>query len=434
MKMKKINFKQFAFGLFFFIMVFSGFSGITQTNTPEKKDLKTEWRQLFNGKDLTGWKHVGPGSMSVEDGMIRGHGGMGLLYWTGEKFGNCTIRVEFKMRDSNSNSGIFIRIPIEPREEWMPVNYGYEVQIDNHPELSNEDDYHYTGMLYSMTKPLAKPGKPGPEWNTMEIILDGPKTIVFVNGVKVTEFKEGDPVPDRKFDFEPFRGPRPEYGFVGLQNHGEKDVVFFRKVEVKALQGKEKKPIKFERKKIQLFNGKDLSNWEFFLKKPTVDPKTVFIAKNGLIHMNPNPWGYMRTKESYSDYKLHVEWCYPVEATNSGVFVHYQPRDSVAFKWIECQLGAGNAGDFICEKGIDMDERVNKTKGGVKKLEESSEKKVGEWNTMEVICIANTIEVYVNGVLQNKGTNLNVNQGAVGLQVEGKDIEFRNLYLRKQKK
>ena len=240
MKMKKINFKQFAFGLFFFIMVFSGFSGITQTNTPEKKDLKTEWRQLFNGKDLTGWKHVGPGSMSVEDGMIRGHGGMGLLYWTGEKFGNCTIRVEFKMRDSNSNSGIFIRIPIEPREEWMPVNYGYEVQIDNHPELSNEDDYHYTGMLYSMTKPLAKPGKPGPEWNTMEIILDGPKTIVFVNGVKVTEFKEGDPVPDRKFDFEPFRGPRPEYGFVGLQNHGEKDVVFFRKVEVSPLQGKGK--------------------------------------------------------------------------------------------------------------------------------------------------------------------------------------------------
>jgi len=238
--MKKVNFNQWAFGLFFFVLVYSGFAGIAQTNTPEKKDLKTEWRQLFNGKDLTGWKHVGPGSMSVEDGMIRGHGGMGLLYWTGEKFGNCTIHVEFRMRDTNSNSGVFIRIPIEPREEWMPVNYGYEVQIDNHPELSNEDDYHYTGMLYSLTKPLAKPGKPGPEWNTMEITLDGPRTIVFVNGVKVTDFKEGDPVPERKFDFEPFRGPRPEVGFIGLQNHGEKDVVFFRKVEVKPLprQGK----------------------------------------------------------------------------------------------------------------------------------------------------------------------------------------------------
>ena len=45
------------------------------------------WKQLFNGKDLTGWKHVGPGEMTVENGLIRTHGGMGLLYWTGGKSG-----------------------------------------------------------------------------------------------------------------------------------------------------------------------------------------------------------------------------------------------------------------------------------------------------------------------------------------------------------
>lgn len=196
----------------------------------------TRWRQLFNGKDLAGWKHVGPGSMSVENGLVRGHGGMGLLYWTGEKFGNCTIRVVFKMQKANSNSGVFIRIPIEPFEEWMPVYYGYEVQIDNQPELSDEDEYHYTGMLYSLTKPLAKTGKPGPEWNTMEITLDGLRTLVLLNGVKVMEYQEGDPVPDRKFDFEPYRGPRPEYGFIGLQNHGENDIVFFKEVAVKSLK------------------------------------------------------------------------------------------------------------------------------------------------------------------------------------------------------
>lgn len=202
----------------------------------ESSGDQNEWRQLFNGKDLTGWKHVGPGAMVVEDGMIKGQGGMGLLYWTGGKFGNCTIHVEFKMQETNSNAGVFIRIPIEPYEEWMPVFYGYEVQIDNQPELSGEDDYHYTGGLYSLTKPLAKPGKPGPEWNTMDITLDGLRTVVYVNGVKVTDYKEGDPVPERKFDFEPFRGPRPEYGYIGLQNHGEKDVVFFRKVAVRQLK------------------------------------------------------------------------------------------------------------------------------------------------------------------------------------------------------
>ena len=142
------------------------------------------------------------------------------------------------MQKSNSNSGFFIRIPIEPREAWMPVHYGYEVQIDNTPETSNEDDYHITGTLYSLTKPLAKPGKPGPEWNTMEITLDGPRTIVFVNNEKVTDYTEGEPVPPQKFDFEPLRGRRPNEGYIGLQNHGEEDIVYFKEVAVKSISKK----------------------------------------------------------------------------------------------------------------------------------------------------------------------------------------------------
>jgi hypothetical protein len=209
---------------------------ILTSDLPVNAQDKTGWRQLFNGKDLTGWKHVGPGSQYIEDGLIKSKGGMGLLYWQGEKFQNCIIRVVFAMRDSNSNSGVFIRIPTEPTEEWMPVNKGYEVQIDNAPEKSGEDDYHYTGMLYSLTKPLAKTGKPGPQWNTMEITLDGPRTIVYLNGVKVTDFKEGDPVPAKKFDFEPERGPRPLSGYMGIQNHSDKDVVFFKEVSVKPLK------------------------------------------------------------------------------------------------------------------------------------------------------------------------------------------------------
>ena len=197
---------------------------------------KDGWRQLFNGKDLIGWKHAGPGEQYVENGFIKSHGGMGILYWQGEKFGNCIIKVVWRMRDENSNSGIFIRMPVEPREEWMPVHYGYEVQIDNKPELSDEDEYHYTGTIYSLTKPLAKPAKPGPEWNTTEITLDGLRTIVYVNGIKVTDYKEGDPVPERKFDFEPHRGPRPETGYIGIQNHGETDVVFFKEIAVKPLK------------------------------------------------------------------------------------------------------------------------------------------------------------------------------------------------------
>src|SRR5271154_2846547 len=75
-------------------------------------DSTKGWRPLFNGKDLVGWKHVGDGNMTVEDGLIKNHGGMGLLYWTGEKFGNCTIKVVYRMEKENSNAGFFIRIPI----------------------------------------------------------------------------------------------------------------------------------------------------------------------------------------------------------------------------------------------------------------------------------------------------------------------------------
>jgi len=200
------------------------------TARPQSK----EWKQLFNGKDLTGWKHVGPGFMTVEDGLIRTHGGMGLLYWTGGKFGNCRIRAVFQMTHHNDNSGVFIRIPIEPREEWMPVHYGYEVQIDN--DAPGEDEYHITGTLYSLTKPLAKPGKYGPEWNTMVITIDGPHTLVVLNGVTVTDYTEGQPVPERKFDFEPQRGPRPMEGYMGLQNHSDNDVVLFKEVAVQSLK------------------------------------------------------------------------------------------------------------------------------------------------------------------------------------------------------
>ena len=195
----------------------------------------TGWKQLFNGKDLTGWRHVGPGGITVEDGLMQTHGGMGLTYWSGGKVGDCVIRVVYKMRDHNDNSGVYIRIPLEPREAWMPVHYGYEAQIDNEPETSKEDEYHVTGTLYSLTKPKARPGKPGPEWNTMEVTLQGPRTLVKLNGVLVTDYTEGQPVPPQKFDFEPIRGPRPLKGWFGLQNHSDNDVVFFKEVAIKQM-------------------------------------------------------------------------------------------------------------------------------------------------------------------------------------------------------
>jgi hypothetical protein len=182
---------------------------------------------------------------------------------------------------------------------------------------------------------------------------------------------------------------------------------------------------------VQLFNGKDLTNWVFKLRDPSIDPAKVFSVQNGIIHIAGDPFGYMRTKEVYADYILHVEWRWPSEPTNSGVFVHAQLPDSVWLRCVECQLKAGSAGDFVCMNGADMTEHPDKTKMSVTKMDVSSEKPAGEWNTLEVVCKGNGIEVFVNGIFQNKGTNVNVSRGSVCLQSEGKEIEFKNVFLTK---
>lgn len=186
------------------------------------------WIPLFDGTSLSGWEHVGDGSFRIEENNLVTEGGMGLLWHTAQQFQDCKIKVVFKGQHE-SNAGVFIRIPERPTEAWMPVNRGYEVQIDD-----REDEYHKTGVLYSLTKAKSAPGKPG-EWNTMVITLEGNRTLVEVNGELVTDFIEGDPVPEKVYEWEPDRGPRPNAGYIGLQNHAKEDTIYFKEISYQKL-------------------------------------------------------------------------------------------------------------------------------------------------------------------------------------------------------
>ena len=59
----------------------------------------------------------------------------------------------------------------------------------------------------------------------------------------------------------------------------------------------------------------------------------------------------------------------------------------------------------------------------------SSEKPLGEWNTYEIFCRADTIEAFVNGVRQNYVEKLPAAAGAIAFQLEGFPVEFRNVWL-----
>jgi hypothetical protein len=190
--------------------------------------LAADFKPLFNGKDMTGWKHVGPGEFTVADGMLKTSGGMGLLYYEPAKFGNATVRVVFKTSGPRDNSGVIIRLPEHPRDPWYAVHHGYEVQID-----AAGDEWHCTGAIYSLSKVSERAQNPANEWNTMDIVLKGQLTTVFLNGKKVNEFRGDQQVPERKQWFEPVRGPRPDAGYVGLQNHDGNTTIYFKEVSVK---------------------------------------------------------------------------------------------------------------------------------------------------------------------------------------------------------
>jgi hypothetical protein len=196
----------------------------------------TAEKKLFNGKDTTGWaripRHEGapadqkPGFV-VEDGLLVSipDAPEDDLWYTGEKIGNATLRVVYKYSAKEANSGVFTRIPYPPKSEDDAINKGIEVQIQD-----SGDDYHCTGVLYSMTKAKARPYKPAGEWNTLEIQMRGPRTIVKLNGVLITDYDGVSAVPPKKGQFEPDRGPRPDEGYIAIQHHGGAETLWFKEI------------------------------------------------------------------------------------------------------------------------------------------------------------------------------------------------------------
>jgi 3-keto-disaccharide hydrolase len=196
----------------------------------------TAEKHLFNGKDLTGWQRIPrhEGAPPDQKPGFEVRGGLLVsipdapeddLWYTAGKIGNATLRVVYKFSAPQANSGVFTRIPYQPKSEDDAINKGIEVQIQD-----SGDDYHCTGVLYSMTKAKARPYKPAGEWNTLEIQMRGPRTVVKLNGVVVTDYDGVAPVPPKKGQYEPDRGPRPDEGYIAIQHHGGAETLWFKEI------------------------------------------------------------------------------------------------------------------------------------------------------------------------------------------------------------
>jgi hypothetical protein len=200
-------------------------------------------------------------------------------------------------------------------------------------------------------------------------------------------------------------------------------------------------------KSVELFNGKDLSGWHIDVPDMDKDSslQSPFLIRNGMLVSMGTPNGHIITDAEYENFKLEVEYRFAGVPGNCGVLVFAStPRALYEMfpKSIEVQMMHENAGDFWCiVEDItvpDMEARrgpkeawgITEGKGRrIMNLTDGSEKPVGEWNNMIIECTGNTIQVWVNGITVNHGTNCTASKGHIALQAEGSEVEFRKVEL-----
>jgi hypothetical protein len=206
--------------LFAVAPVILGLATLAPTRAEDKK--KETWVQLFNGKDLTGWKVYpkGLGKWKVEDGAIVGTGNASHLFSERGDYKNFRFRIEAKINDKG-NSGQYVRAKFEG---GFPT--GFEAQIN-----ATHGDRIKTGSLYPdgrqpdmrdvKSNIILKAAHKPDEWFTQEVICVGPKITILVDGKKTVEWT------DPKYRFK--------QGHFAIQQHDPGSVVKVRKAEVMEL-------------------------------------------------------------------------------------------------------------------------------------------------------------------------------------------------------
>lgn len=194
------------------------------------------WLELFNGRDLTGWKtNVHPDSFRVSDGLLRAHctspAQRSHLFYVGDsddlvKFKDFELIVVFRGEPS-SNSGIFFHTDMSTRDGKLHLAKGYEVNLNN-----SSGEKQKTGSLYSVAT-VGDPGIDDTKWTTLRLTVRKKRIVVNLNGKQVVDYTEPDNVQR-----PPKRSGRlidPRGGAIALQAHDPESVYFFKAVRIREL-------------------------------------------------------------------------------------------------------------------------------------------------------------------------------------------------------
>ena len=192
---------------------------------------RENWISMFNGTDLTGWKAntENPDSFKVVDGVLVIDGPRCHLFWVGdpddptdEQFTNFHWHAKVKTLPQ-ANSGLYFHTKYQDAG-WPAA--GYECQVNQ-----THKDRKKTGGLYAVADVLDEsPVKDG-EWYDYDIIVDGPRIVLKINGEVTTDWEE----PTVWITPKGMEGRKLSSGTFAIQAHDPKSVVHYKDLRVKRL-------------------------------------------------------------------------------------------------------------------------------------------------------------------------------------------------------
>jgi hypothetical protein len=195
-------------------------AGNPNSLTDEERDAGFE--VVFNGKDLTGWKHGG--NWKVEDGVITREGQGGNLTFTTKKVpDDFELRFQWKV-GKGSNSGVYYR----------PGQYEYQI-LDNDVHVDGKNPRTSAASVYFCMAPSMDVTKPVGEWNEGRVVCKGSVVQHWLNGEKVIDFDYTDKQWAFNVDQLKKRGAdlAARGGSLFLQDHG--DPVWYRAIKLRAI-------------------------------------------------------------------------------------------------------------------------------------------------------------------------------------------------------
>ncbi len=191
----------------------------------------TGFTSIFNGRDLSGWTirgQEGPGYI-VEGGNIVCPADGGGNLFTEKEYSNFILRFEFRLHEG-SNKGIGIRAPYEGDAAYT----GMEIQILDHDAAVYRGKLkpaQYHGSIYDVIPAQTGFLKKTGEWNEEEIVAEGRRIKVTLNGAVIVDANLDDVKDPAVLKKHP--GLARTTGHIGLMGHQSQ--VEFRNMRVKEL-------------------------------------------------------------------------------------------------------------------------------------------------------------------------------------------------------